>query len=170
MTQQTTNYHLQKYEATDRPDLTVQYNSSMNTLDTELKKAGDQAGAAFAESKQNTGKLNALGVTDDTAANAAKTKWDNAANDATTALSKINALPSPESALPEGLKTFCTALGLTGGNATELGTALNHLLNRTASTTDGTFTAKNLADAKVTAEGLPFVPAAATALREEEGE
>lgn len=71
---------------------------------------------------------------------------------------KIDAIPTPP-ALPTGLAAFCTALGLTDSNANKLGTALNHLLNRTAADANGQFTVGNLKDTKITAEGLPFVPA-----------
>lgn len=111
MTQKTTNYKLEKYDATDAPDLQGQYNRSMDILDTTLKTQSD----------------------------------------------KIDAIPEPE-ALPEGLKAFTTALGLSTANAGALGTALNHLLNRVPATGGGQYTVKNLNDTKVTAEGLPFVP------------
>lgn len=163
MTQQTANYQLKKYDATDKPDLTDQYNKSMDVIDTKLKEASDRSSAASNTASQNTAKLNALGATDGSTATANKTKWDKASTDATTALQKVNSLPSVESQLPTGLKAFCAALGLNDSNATSLGTTLNRLLNRTAATQGGTFTARNLADAKVTQEGLPFVPAAVSA-------
>lgn len=163
MTQQTTNYQLKKYDATDKPDLTDQYNKSMDVIDTKLKEVSNRSEAASSKAEQNTAKLNALGATDASTATVNKAKWDKASTDATTALQKISSLPSVESSLPVGLKAFCTALGLNGSNATSLGTTLNHLLNRTAATQNGTFTARNLADAKVTQEGLPFVPAAVSA-------
>ena len=111
MTQKTTNYNLEKYDATDAPNLQGQYNHSMDILDTTLK----------AQSK------------------------------------RIDAIPTPE-ALPEGLKAFTNALGLSASNAGALGTALNHFLNRVPATGGGQYTVKNLNDTKVTAEGLPFVP------------
>ena len=110
MTQKTTNYNLEKYDATDAPNLQGQYNRSMDILDTTLK-----------------------------------TQWD-----------RIDNIPTPE-ALPEGLKAFTTALGLSASNAGALGTALNHFLNRVPATGGGQYTVKNLNDTKVTAEGLPFV-------------
>jgi hypothetical protein len=110
MTQKTTNYNLEKYDATDAPNLEGQYNRSMDILDTTLKTQSD----------------------------------------------RIDAIPTPES-LPEGLKAFATALGLSSANANALGTALNHLLNRVPATGGGQYTTKNLTDTKVTAEGLPFV-------------
>lgn len=115
MTQKTTNYNLEKYDATDAPNLEGQYNRSMDILDTALKTQSD----------------------------------------------KIDAIPTPES-LPEGLKAFTSALGLSTANANALGTALNHLLNRVPATGGGRYTVKNLNDTKVTAEGLPFVSTTAS--------
>ena len=115
MTQKTTNYNLEKYDATDAPNLEGQYNRSMDILDTTLKTQSD----------------------------------------------RIDAIPTPES-LPEGLKAFASALGLSAANANALGTALNHLLNRVPATGGGQYTVKNLNDTKVTAEGLPFVSTTAS--------
>ena len=117
MTSKTTNYNLEKYDATDAPNLEGQYNRSMDILDTTLKTQSD----------------------------------------------KIDAIPTPES-LPEGLKAFTTALGLTTANANALGTALNHILNRVPATGGGQYTVKNLTDTKVTAEGLPFVSTTASGM------
>ena len=61
-----------------------------------------------------------------------------------------NTIPS-EITLPEGLQTFCTALGLNGSNATTLGTALNHILNKIGKET---YTVTDLGNAKKTAEGF----------------
>lgn len=115
MTQKTPNYNLEKYDATDAPNLEGQYNRSMDILDTTLKTQSE----------------------------------------------KIDAIPTPES-LPEGLRTFVTALGLSTANANALGTALNHFLNRVPATGGGKYTVKNLNDTKVTAEGLPFVSTTAS--------
>ena len=115
MTHKTANYNLEKYDATDAPNLQGQYNRSMDILDTTLKTQSD----------------------------------------------KINAIPTPES-LPEGLKAFTTALGLSSANAGALGTALNHFLNRVPATGGGQYTVKSLTDTKVTAEGLPFVSTTAS--------
>lgn len=165
MTQQTTNYQLKKYEATDRPDLSSQYNASMDIIDAKLKEAVDQSGAASSKVNQNTLKLNALGASDANTAATNKAKWDKASMDATTALRKVESIPTPET-MPAGLKEFCTALGLTASNANTLGTALNHLLNRTP---NGNYTVKTLADTKLTAEGLPFVPASTERPAKKEG-
>lgn len=115
MTQKTTNYNLEKYDATDAPNLEGQYNRSMDILDTTLKTQSD----------------------------------------------RIDAIPTPEN-LPDGLKSFCTALALTNSNAEALGTALNHFLNRTPAASGGKYTVKNLTNTKVTAEGLPFVSTTAS--------
>lgn len=115
MTQKTANYNLEKYDATDAPNLQGQYNRTMDILDTTLKTQSD----------------------------------------------KIDAIPTPES-LPEGLKTFATALGLSATNANALGTTLKHLLNRVPAANGGQYTVKNLNDTKVTAEGLPFVSTTAS--------
>lgn len=115
MTQKTTNYNLEKYDATDVPNLEGQYNRSMDILDTTLKTQSD----------------------------------------------RIDAIPTPES-LPEGLKAFTSALGLSSANANALGTALNHFLNRTPASGGGVYTVKDLTDTKVTAEGLPFVSTTAS--------
>lgn len=115
MTQKTTNYNLEKYDATDSPNLQGQYNRSMDIIDTTLKTQSD----------------------------------------------KIDAIPSPEN-LPEGLKAFTTALGLSSANADALGTALNHFLNRVPASGGGPYTVKSLTATKVTAEGLPFVSTTAS--------
>lgn len=115
MTQKTANYNLEKYDATDAPDLQGQYNRSMDILDTTLKTQSD----------------------------------------------RIDSIPTPE-AMPEGLKAFTSALGLSTANAGALGTALNHFLNRVPATGGGQYTVKNLNDTKVTAEGLPFVSTSAS--------
>ena len=115
MTQKTPNYNLEKYDATDAPNLEGQYNRSMDIIDTTLKTQAD----------------------------------------------KIDTIPIPEN-MPEGLKAFTTALGLSSANAGALGAALNHFLNRVPATEGGQYTVKNLTDTKVTAEGLPFVSTTAS--------
>lgn len=57
----------------------------------------------------------------------------------------------PEITLPEGLQAFCTALDLNNANATTLGTALNHILNKIG---EETYTVTDLGNAKKTAEGF----------------
>lgn len=58
--------------------------------------------------------------------------------------------------LPEGLAAFVTALGINNENATNLGTILNHILNRTGTKT---FTVTDLSKLKKTEEGYPIPPA-----------
>lgn len=110
MVQKTPNYNLEKYSATDAPNLEGSYNHSMDILDSTLKTQSD----------------------------------------------RIAAIPTPE-LLPDGLKAFTTALGLSAANANALGTALKHLLNREPATNGGQYTVKNLSSTHVTAEGLPFI-------------
>lgn len=45
MTQKTTNYNLEKYDATDAPNLEGQYNRSMDIIDTTLKTQADRIDA-----------------------------------------------------------------------------------------------------------------------------
>lgn len=45
MTQKTPNYSLEKYDATDAPNLEGQYNRSMEILDTTLKMQADKIAA-----------------------------------------------------------------------------------------------------------------------------
>lgn len=56
-----------------------------------------------------------------------------------------------ETALPDGLKAFCTALGISSSNAATLGATLNHILNKIGTEA---FTVTDLAQAKKTAEGF----------------
>lgn len=69
---------------------------------------------------------------------------------------RIDSLPSP-SPLPEGLTEFLTALGINATNAKQLGTTLEHFLNKTPATTNAEYTVNSLAKTQLTAEGLPFV-------------
>lgn len=57
--------------------------------------------------------------------------------------------------LPEGLTKFVAALEINSENAAELGTILNHILNRTGTET---FTVTDLGKLKKTAEGYPIPP------------
>lgn len=56
-----------------------------------------------------------------------------------------------QNALPDGLKAFCTALGISSTNAATLGATLNHILNKIGTES---FTVTDLANAKKTAEGF----------------
>lgn len=74
-----------------------------------------------------------------------------------TTNTRIDSLPDA-TPLPDGLMEFLTALGLKSSNATQLGTALGHFLNKTPATTNAKYTVASLAKTQLTAEGLPFVP------------
>lgn len=58
--------------------------------------------------------------------------------------------------LPSGLAAFIKALGLNENNAQNLGTTLNHILNRIGTEI---FTVTDLSKLKKTAEGFPIPPA-----------
>ena len=45
MTQKTLNYNLEKYDATDPPNLRGEYNRSMDIIDTALKTQSDKIDA-----------------------------------------------------------------------------------------------------------------------------
>ena len=71
-----------------------------------------------------------------------------------TALKQINdkaVQAGQENTLPDGLKAFCTALGISSNNAASLGATLNHILNKIGTES---FTVTDLAHAKKTAEGF----------------
>ena len=68
---------------------------------------------------------------------------------------RVGVLENKPTSVPTEIQAFFTALGLTADNATALGTTLSHLLNGTG---DATLSVSDLASAKVTAEGLPFIP------------
>lgn len=97
----TPNYNLEKYDAGNTANLMDQYNTSMDTIDAQLKTIADSV--------------------------------------------------APEVTLPEGLQAFCNALGLNTGNATALGTALNHILNKIG---EEAYTVADLGNAKKTTEGF----------------
>lgn len=101
---ETLNYKLEKYDAGSSANLLDQYNSSMDKIDSALKRINDKADQA-----------------------------------------------GQENALPDGLKAFCTALGISSSNAASLGATLNHILNKIGTET---FTVTDLARAKKTAEGF----------------
>ncbi len=82
-----------------------------------------------------------------------------------SAMDKIDAtlasLVAGQVHLPAGFDAFIAALGLTSDNATAVGAALNHLVNKTPSTTNATFTAADLAKVQKTDSGLLFIPTGA---------
>lgn len=84
MTDYTTNFNLEKYQAGDAANLNDQYNASMDIIDNNLYKINTNANTAAGkatqalETAQNNNKnLTALGITDITTATALKNKIDN---------------------------------------------------------------------------------------------
>lgn len=84
MTNYTTNFNLEKYQAGDAANLNDQYNVSMDIIDDNLYKintntntAGGKATQALETAQNNKKNLTALGITDTATATALKNKIDN---------------------------------------------------------------------------------------------
>lgn len=93
MTDYTTNFNLEKYQAGDAANLNDQYNASMDVIDDNLYKintnantAGGKATQALETAQSNKKNLAALGVTDTANAAALKNKIDNTNTTANNAL------------------------------------------------------------------------------------
>lgn len=93
MTDYTTNFNLEKYQAGDAANLNDQYNASMDIIDDNLYKinsnantAGGKATQALETAQNNNKNLTALGVTDTATATALKNKIDNTNTTADNAL------------------------------------------------------------------------------------
>lgn len=126
MTEYTTNFNLEKYQAGDAANLNDQYNASMDIIDDNLYKintnantAGGKATQALETAQNNNKNLTALGVTDTTTATQLKNKIDTTATnlEATTrnlaattetannAKSNLNALGITDTVTAETTKT-----------------------------------------------------------------
>lgn len=103
MTDYTTNFNLEKYQAGDAANLNDQYNASMDIIDDNMYKintnantAGGKATQALETAQNNAKNLTALGVTDTETATQLKTKINNTAetaqNTAETAQNNTNKL------------------------------------------------------------------------------
>lgn len=93
MTDYTTNFNLEKYQAGDAANLNDQYNVSMDIIDDNLYKintnantAGGKATQALETAQNNNKNLAALGVTNTATATALKNKIDNTNTTANNAL------------------------------------------------------------------------------------
>lgn len=93
MSDYTTNFNLEKYQAGDAANLNDQYNASMDIIDDNLYKintnantAGGKATQAFEAAQNNNKNLAALGVTDTTTATTLKNKINNTNTTANNAL------------------------------------------------------------------------------------
>ena len=99
MTDYTTNFNLEKYQAGDAANLNDQYNASMDIIDDNLYKinanantAGGKATQALETAQNNNKNLTALGVTDTKTATALKNKIDTTAETAQNNKANLNAL------------------------------------------------------------------------------
>lgn len=117
MTDYTTNFNLEKYQAGDAANLNDQYNASMDIIDDNLYKintnantAGGKATQALETAQNNNKNLTALGVTDTATATQLKNKIDTTTTTANNANKNLNAL---------------------GANTVENATALKNRINNT---------------------------------------
>ena len=99
MTDYTTNFNLEKYQAGDAANLNDQYNASMDIIDDNLYKintnantAGGKATQALETAQNNNKNLAALGITDTTTATTIKNKIDTTAETAQNNKANLNAL------------------------------------------------------------------------------
>lgn len=110
MTDYTTNFNLEKYQAGDAANLNDQYNASMDIIDDNLYKinsnantAGGKATQALETAQNNNKNLTALGVTDTETATQLKNKIDTtdttANNASTTASNALTLAQNNESAI-----------------------------------------------------------------------
>lgn len=116
MTEYTTNFNLEKYQAGDAANLNDQYNASMDIIDDNLYKintnantAGGKATQALETAQNNNKNLTALGVTDTTTATQLKNKIDTTATNLET--TTRNLATTTETA--NNAKSNLTALGVT---------------------------------------------------------
>lgn len=124
MTDYTTNFNLEKYEAGDAANLNDQYNASMDIIDNNLYKintnantAGGKATQALETAQNNNKNLTALGVTDTETATQLKNKID------TTATNLV--------ATTETANNAAANLNALGANTVENATDLKNRINDT---------------------------------------
>ena len=111
MTNYTTNFNLEKYQAGDAANLNDQYNASMDIIDDNLYKintnantAGGKATQALETAQNNNKNLTALGITDTTTATQLKNKIDTTAETAQNNKSNLNALGITDTTTATNLK------------------------------------------------------------------
>lgn len=116
MTEYTTNFNLEKYQAGDAANLNDQYNVSMDIIDDNLYKintnantAGGKATQALETAQNNNKNLTALGVTDTVTATQLKNKIDTTATNLETTTKSLAA--TTETA--NNAKSNLNALGIT---------------------------------------------------------
>lgn len=124
MTDYTTNFNLEKYQAGDAANLNDQYNASMDIIDDNLYKintntntAGGKATQALETAQNNNKNLTALGVTDTKTATQLKNKIDTTATNLTATTTTANNATANLNAL--------------GANTVENATNLKNRINST---------------------------------------
>lgn len=124
MTNYTTNFNLEKYQAGDAANLNDQYNASMDIIDNNMYKintntntAGGKATQALETAQNNTKNLTALGVTD--------------TETATQLKNKINTTASNLATTTETANNAANSLNALGANTVEKATNLKNRINDT---------------------------------------
>lgn len=127
MTDYTTNFNLEKYQAGDAANLNDQYNASMDIIDDNLYKintnantAGGKATQALEAAQNNNKNLAALGVNDTTTATALKNKIDNTNTTANNASNLAQTNKTAVTAINSNLTTINSNLNTINSNLTAL--------------------------------------------------
>jgi hypothetical protein len=127
MTDYTTNFNLEKYQAGDAANLNDQYNASMDIIDDNLYKsttnaniAGGKATQALETAQNNNKNLAALGVTDTATAAALKNKINNTNTTANNALNLAQTNKTAVTAINTDLTAINTDLTAINANLTAL--------------------------------------------------
>lgn len=127
MTDYTTNFNLEKYQAGDAANLNDQYNASMDIIDDNLYKvnsnantAGGKATQALETAQNNNKNLAALGVTDTATATALKNKIDTTNTTADNALNLAQTNETAVTAINADLTAINADLTAINANLTAL--------------------------------------------------
>lgn len=135
MTTYTSNYNLDKYEGTDKPNLRDQYNSAMDKIDTELKDLADtdvqtSTNVLNLQNRMNTAESD---ITDLQTADASFTQQISGINTSIssidtrlgTAESNITDLQSASETTNENVSALTTRLSTAESNITDLQSSLS---------------------------------------------
>lgn len=127
MTDYTSNFNLEKYQAGDAANLNDQYNASMDIIDDNLYKintnantAGGKASQALETAQNNNKNLAALGVTDTATATALKNKIDNTNTSANTALNLAQTNETGVTAINSNINAINSNINAINANLTAL--------------------------------------------------
>ena len=134
MTTYTTNYNLDKYEGTDKPNLRDQYNSAMDKIDTELKDLADadvqtSTNVLNLQNRMNTAESD---ITDLQTTDASFTQQISGINTSIssidtrlgTAESNITDLQNADTSFTQQISGIDTRLGTAESNITDLQSSL----------------------------------------------